>query len=101
VIDRIRRTCRFIGHVEECRDHRHCRRQQSVWWSADDKFSITPRDKIGVAVPKTVLLTFTSLATDTNETRSQPELPTRLGGHIQLRRLARFLQAVRGGGWKM
>ena len=66
------------------------------WWSADDKFfNNCLATKLGVAVPKTVLLPSHDLRPDTTAIRSEPGVSARLGGDLRLRRLPGLLQAVR------
>ena len=67
------------------------------WWSADEKFfNNALATKIGVAVPKTVLLPSHQPPPDTNDNSfPQPGLPAELGSDFRLRRLAGLLQAVR------
>ena len=67
------------------------------WWSADEKFfNNCLATKIGVAVPKTVLLPSHEPPPDTSdEVVPQPGLSAGLGRDLRLRRLAGLLQAVR------
>ena len=67
------------------------------WWSADEKFfNNALATKIGVAVPKTVLLpSHRSAAGHERQLISQPGLSARLGGDFRLRRLAGIFQTVR------
>ena len=67
------------------------------WWSADEKFfNNALATKIGVAVPRTVLLPSNQPPPDTND-KSFRNLayPLELGRDFQLRRLAGVLQTVR------
>ena len=66
------------------------------WWSADDKFfNNCLATKIGVAVPKTVLLPSNQHPPDTNaKSMREPRLPARLGGDLRLHRLPGLLQAA-------
>ena len=67
------------------------------WWSADEKFfNNCLATKVGVAVPKTVLLpSQPASARHRRRTRSATCLPARLGGDLRLRRLPGLLQAAR------
>ncbi len=66
------------------------------WWSADEKFfNNCLATKIGVAVPKTVLLPSKEHPPDTGaEVLPQPGLSAGLGGDLRLRRLPGLLQAA-------
>jgi Glutathione synthase/Ribosomal protein S6 modification enzyme (glutaminyl transferase) len=67
------------------------------WWSADEKFfNNCLALKLGVAVPKTVLLPSNQpSAGDRPEVVPQPRLSARLAGDLRLRRLPGLLQAIR------
>ena len=67
------------------------------WWSADEKFfNNALATKIGVAVPKTVLLPSHQLPPDTSDNSFRNlAYPLELGSDFRLRRLAGFLQTVR------
>ena len=67
------------------------------WWSADEKFfNNALATKIGVAVPRTVLLAVKPTAAGhERQFISQSRLPARLGRDFQLCRLAGIFQTVR------
>ena len=67
------------------------------WWSADEKFfNNALATKIGVAVPRTVLLPSHDLPPDTNDNSFRNlGLPAGLGSDFRLRRLAGVFQTVR------
>ncbi len=66
------------------------------WWSADDKFfNYALATKLGVAVPKTVLLPHKQLSSADHRTLpAQPAVSARLGWHLRLRRLPRVPEAA-------
>ncbi len=67
------------------------------WWSADDKFfNFALGTKLGVAIPKTVLLPHKHHPPGTTD-RSMRNLqyPHALGQHLQLRGLSRIPEALR------
>ena len=68
------------------------------WWTADDKFfNYSVARKLGVAVPKTVLLPQKSYPADIDLTAgvaAQPRLPDRLGRAARLRRASGDPEAV-------
>ena len=68
------------------------------WWSADEKFfNNALATKIGVAVPRTVLLpSHEAAARHQRELVPQSGLSARLGGDFQLRWLAGIFQTIRG-----
>jgi hypothetical protein len=72
------------------------------WWSADDKFfnySLAP--KLGVAIPKTVLLPQKDYIKGvTSESLRNLEFPLDWEGIIQYTGLPAFLKPFDGGGWK-
>jgi hypothetical protein len=72
------------------------------WWSADDKFfnySLAP--KLGVAVPKTVLLPQKDYITGiTSESLRNLEFPLDWQGIVDYVGLPAFLKPFDGGGWK-
>ncbi len=59
------------------------------WWSADDKFfNFALGDKLGVAIPKTVLLPAQGASCRHHRSlHAQPAVPHAVGQHLQLRRL--------------
>ena len=67
------------------------------WWSADEKFfNNCLATKIGVAVPKTVLLPSKEHPPDTGaKSFRNLAYPARLGGDLRLHRLPGLLQALR------
>jgi hypothetical protein len=72
------------------------------WWSADDKFfnySLAP--KLGVAIPKTVLLPQKDYIKGvTSESLRNLEFPLDWQGIIEYTGLPAFLKPFDGGGWK-
>ena len=72
------------------------------WWSADDKFfnySLAP--KLGVAIPKTVLLPQKDYIKGvTSESLRNLEFPRDWQGIIEYTGLPAFLKPFDGGGWK-
>ena len=72
------------------------------WWSADDKFfNFALAAKIGVAIPKTVLLPQHSYIKDiTSESLRNLEFPLDWQGIIDYVGLPAFLKPFDGGGWK-
>ncbi len=72
------------------------------WWSADDKFfNYALADRLGVAVPRTVLLPHKDHPPSTTE-RSMRNLryPLDWGGIFEYVRFPAFLKPHDGGGWK-
>ncbi|MBK7706917.1 MAG: hypothetical protein IPJ30_14410 [Acidobacteria bacterium] len=71
------------------------------WWSADDKFSnFCLADKLGVAIPKTVLLPQHSYIKDiVSDSLRNLEFPIDWAG-LRVRRIPAFLKPHDGGGWK-
>ena len=72
------------------------------WWSADDKFfNFSLASKIGVAIPKTVLLPQHSYIEDINsDSLRNLEFPIDWEGVIEYTGLPAFLKPFDGGGWK-
>jgi hypothetical protein len=72
------------------------------WWSADDKFfNFALAAKIGVAIPKTVLLPQHSYIKDiTSESLRNLEFPIDWEGVINYVGFPAFLKPHDGGGWK-
>jgi hypothetical protein len=72
------------------------------WWSADDKFfNFSLAAKIGVAIPKTVLLPQHSYIKDiTSESLRNLEFPIDWEGVINYVGFPAFLKPHDGGGWK-
>jgi hypothetical protein len=72
------------------------------WWSADDKFfNFSLAAKIGVAIPKTVLLPQHSYIKDvTSESLRNLEFPIDWQGVIDYVGFPAFLKPFDGGGWK-
>jgi hypothetical protein len=72
------------------------------WWSADDKFfNFSLANKIGVAIPKTVLLPQHSYIKDiTAESLRNLEFPIDWQGVIDYVGFPAFLKPHDGGGWK-
>jgi hypothetical protein len=72
------------------------------WWSADDKFfNFCLAAKIGVAIPKTVLLPQHSYIKDiTSESLRNLEFPIDWQGVIDYVGFPAFLKPFDGGGWK-
>ncbi|CAN5176921.1 hypothetical protein BH20ACI2_BH20ACI2_24860 [soil metagenome] len=72
------------------------------WWSADDKFfNFSLAAKIGVAIPKTVLLPQHSYIKDvTSESLRNLEFPIDWEGVINYVGFPAFLKPFDGGGWK-
>jgi hypothetical protein len=72
------------------------------WWSADDKFfNFSLAKKIGVAVPKTVLLPQHSYVKDiTDESLRNLEFPIDWAGIVDYVGFPSFLKPFDGGGWK-
>ncbi len=72
------------------------------WWSADDKFfNFSLAHKIGVAIPKTVLLPQHSYIKDiTSESLRNLEFPIDWQGVIDYVGFPAFLKPHDGGGWK-
>jgi hypothetical protein len=72
------------------------------WWSADDKFfNYSLADKLGVAVPKTVLLPQHAYIKDiTSESLRNLEFPIDWEGIIDYVGFPAFLKPHDGGGWK-
>lgn len=72
------------------------------WWSADDKFfNFCLADKIGVAIPKTVLLPQHSYIKDiTSESLRNLEYPIDWQGVVDYVGFPAFLKPHDGGGWK-
>ncbi|MEZ5308180.1 MAG: hypothetical protein R2684_13620 [Pyrinomonadaceae bacterium] len=72
------------------------------WWSADDKFfNFALASKIGVAIPKTVLLPQHSYIKDiSSESLRNLEFPIDWQGIIEYTGLPAFLKPFDGGGWK-
>ncbi|MEP7213691.1 MAG: hypothetical protein ABI791_11465 [Acidobacteriota bacterium] len=72
------------------------------WWSADDKFfNFSLAAKIGVAIPKTVLLPQQDYIKDvTSESLRNLEFPLDWQGIIDYVGFPAFLKPFDGGGWK-
>jgi hypothetical protein len=72
------------------------------WWSADDKFfNFALASKIGVAIPKTVLLPQQSYIPDiTSESLRNLEFPLDWEGITNYVGFPAFLKPFDGGGWK-
>ena len=72
------------------------------WWSADDKFfNFCLAAKIGVAIPKTVLLPQHSYIKDiTSESLRNLEFPIDWQGVVDYVGFPAFLKPFDGGGWK-
>lgn len=72
------------------------------WWSADDKFfNFSLAAKIGVAIPKTVLLPQHSYIEDINsDSLRNLEFPIDWEGIVEYTGLPAFLKPFDGGGWK-
>jgi hypothetical protein len=72
------------------------------WWSADDKFfNFALAAKIGVAIPKTVLLPQHSYIKDiTSESLRNLEFPVDWQGVVDHVGFPAFLKPFDGGGWK-
>jgi len=72
------------------------------WWSADDKFfNFCLAAKIGVAIPKTVLLPQHSYIKDiTSESLRNLEFPLDWQGIVDYVGFPAFLKPFDGGGWK-
>jgi len=72
------------------------------WWSADDKFfNFSLAAKIGVAIPKTVLLPQHSYIKDiTSESLRNLEYPIDWQGVVDYVGFPAFLKPFDGGGWK-
>lgn len=72
------------------------------WWSADDKFfNYSLAAKLGVAIPKTVLLPQKNYIKGvTDESLRNLEFPLDWEGIIQYTGLPAFLKPFDGGGWK-
>ncbi len=72
------------------------------WWSADDKFfNFSLAKKIGVAVPKTVLLPQHSYIKDiTDESLRNLEFPIDWESIVEYVGFPSFLKPFDGGGWK-
>ncbi len=72
------------------------------WWSADDKFfNFSLAAKLGVAIPKTVLLPQNSYIEDIkSESLRNLEFPIDWEGIIEYTGLPSFLKPFDGGGWK-
>ncbi len=72
------------------------------WWSADDKFfNFSLAAKIGVAIPKTVLLPQQDYIPDiTSESLKNLEFPLDWEGIVDYVGLPAFLKPFDGGGWK-
>ncbi len=72
------------------------------WWSADDKFfNFSLASKIGVAIPKTVLLPQEKYIPDvTSESLRNLEFPIDWQGIVDYVGFPAFLKPFDGGGWK-
>lgn len=72
------------------------------WWSADDKFfNFSLAHKIGVAIPKTVLLPQEKYIADiTSESLRNLEFPIDWEGIVNYVGFPAFLKPFDGGGWK-
>jgi len=72
------------------------------WWSADDKFfNFALATKLGVAIPKTVLLPQHSYVKDvTNESLRNLEFPIDWEAVVEHVGFPAFLKPFDGGGWK-
>ncbi len=72
------------------------------WWSADDKFfNFNLAEKIGVAIPKTVLLPQQEYIKDiTSESLRNLEFPIDWEGIVNYVGFPAFLKPFDGGGWK-
>lgn len=72
------------------------------WWSADDKFfNFSLAAKLGVAIPKTVLLPQHSYIKDvTSESLRNLEFPIDWQGIVDYVGFPAFLKPFDGGGWK-
>jgi len=72
------------------------------WWSADDKFfNFSLASKIGVAIPKTVLLPQQDYVKDiTSESLRNLEFPIDWEGIVDYVGFPAFLKPHDGGGWK-
>ena len=72
------------------------------WWSADDKFfNFSLAAKLGVAIPKTVLLPQHSYIEDINsDSLRNLEFPVNWEAIIEYTGLPAFMKPFDGGGWK-
>ncbi len=72
------------------------------WWSADDKFfNFNIAEKLGVAIPKTVLLPQEKYIADiTPESLRNLEFPVDWQGIVEYVGFPAFLKPFDGGGWK-
>jgi hypothetical protein len=72
------------------------------WWSADDKFfNYSLAEKLGVAIPKTVLLPQKDYIKGvTSESLRNLEFPLDWEGIVEYTGLPAFLKPFDGGGWK-
>ena len=72
------------------------------WWSADEKFfNNCLMTKVGVPVPKTVILPSCDLPADTsNESFQQPGLSAGLGSNLHYVGFPAYMKPFAGGGWK-
>ena len=82
---------------EECGADRDAVINNPFWWSADDKFfNYSLAKKLGVAVPRTVLLPHKQFPPEINEQLdAQPRVSAGLGWHLRLRQLPAFLKPHR------
>ena len=70
------------------------------WWSADDKFfNYALATKLGVAVPRTVILPHKLLPPDTTAVDAQPRFPLDWDAVFDYIGFPAFLKPHDGGGW--
>lgn len=103
IIDRISHEVPFYrGYLKRCALEGTYIINNPFWWSADDKFfNYSLANKLGVAIPKTVLLPQKDYIEGiTNESLRNLEFPLDWQGIVDYTGLPAILKPFDGGGWK-
>ena len=103
IVDRISHDVPFYrAYLKHAAIHGTVIINNPFWWSADDKFfNCNVAEKVGVAVPRTVILPHKILPPDTTERSMRNlEFPLRWEQIFDYIGFPAFLKPVDGGGWK-
>jgi hypothetical protein len=103
IIDRISHEVPFYrGYLKRCALEGTYVINNPFWWSADDKFfNYSLATKLGVAIPKTVLLPQKDYIEGiTNESLRNLEFPLDWQGIVDYTGLPAIIKPFDGGGWK-
>ncbi|MDT7605253.1 MAG: hypothetical protein QOF61_3250, partial [Acidobacteriota bacterium] len=103
IIDRISHEVPFYrGYLKRCVIEGTYVINNTIWWSADDKiFNYSLATKLGVAIPKTVLLPQKDYIEGiTNESLRNLQFPLDWQGIVDYTGLPAIIKPFDGGGWK-